>query len=408
MMAIAVTLKGIKQAALAMRGTLIRTPLIECLELGELIKGRVYLKLETLQVTNSFKARGAFIKMGQLSVAEKQQGVVTMSAGNHAQGVAYYAKKLGIPAVIVMPANTPVAKVERTKALGATVILSGESLKEAGEKVQELIDQTGMVLIHPYDDNAVITGQGTVALEMIEDMPQLDTLIIPVGGGGLAAGMSIAAKGLNPEIQIYGVQSTYCPAMIQAIYPERWFMPVDTAIPPIAEGIAVRNPGILTREILKENVHEMIAVSDDQIESAIDYLLTHVKVVAEGAGATGVAALLAEPELFAGKTVGIVICGANIDSRVLSSIAMRSLVRQGKMVQLKIQIYDIPGALARFSQIIGDNGGNIFDLSHQRLFSLIGAKMVEIEAVVETRNTEHAQEIIEKLQTGGFITRLIN
>lgn len=407
-MAITVTLEGIKKAAKLLQGHLVRTPIVECLKLGELIQGRVYLKLETLQVTNSFKPRGAFIKMSQLCDAEKQRGVITMSAGNHAQGVAYYAQKLGIPATVVMPTNTPVAKIERTEALGAIVILAGESLSEAGEKAQELIDQTGMVLIHPYDDVAIITGQGTVALEMMEDVPQLDTLIIPVGGGGLAAGMSIAAMGLRPDIHIYGVQSAYCPAMIQAIYPERWFMPPDAGSPSIAEGIAVKKPGVLTREILKTHLHEMIAVSEDQIESAIDYLLTHVKVVAEGAGATGIAALLAEPELFTGRTVGIVICGANIDSRVLSAIALRSLVRQGKLVQLKIQAYDSPGALSLFSKIIGDSGGNIFELNHQRLFSLIGAKMVEIDAVVETRTLQHAQEMIEKLQAGGFLTRLIN
>lgn len=406
-MAITVTLEDIKNAAQLLQGQLVRTPIVECVKLGELIQGKVYLKLETLQVTNSFKPRGVLIKIAQLCDAEKQRGVIAMSAGNHAQGVAYFAQKLGIPATIVMPTNTPVAKIERTRALGATVILAGESLSEAGEKVQELIDQTGMVLIHPYDDVAIITGQGTVALEMMEEVPQLDTLIIPVGGGGLAAGMSIAAKGLNPDIHIYGVQSTYCPAMIQAIYPERWFMPPDAGAPSIAEGIAVKKPGVLTREILKTHLHEMIAVSEDQIESAIDYLLTHIKVVAEGAGATGVAALLTEPELFARRTVGIVICGANIDSRVLSSITLRSLVRQGKLVQLKIQAYVAPGALALFSKIIGDSGGNIFELNHQRLFSLIEAKMVEIDAVVETRTVQHAQEMIENLQAGGFFTRLI-
>lgn len=400
--------EDIMRAAEAIRGSLIHTPTVECLELSKLIHGKVYLKLESLQITNSFKPRGALIKMMQLSDDEKSRGVVAMSAGNHAQGVAYYANKLNIPAIIVMPINTPAAKIERTQALGATVVLSGENLSESAERAQELIETDGLTLVHPYDDPAIIAGQGTIALEMMHDVPDLDTLIIPVGGGGLAAGMSIAAKTLKPEIHIYGVQSTYCPAMIQAIYPERWFMPPEPGTPPIAEGIAVKHPGVLTREILKEHLHDMIAVSDGQIESAIDHLLTHVKVVAEGAAASGVAALLAEPELFTGKTVGVVICGANIDSRVLSSVALRSLVRQGKMVWLKIQIYDAPGVLAKLSKIIGDNGGNIFDVYHQRLFSLIGAKMAELDAVIETRDANHARKIVEKLIEGGFATRLVD
>lgn len=406
-MVMSVSFQDIVRAEKAIHGNLIRTPTVECLELGHLIHGKVYLKMESLQVTNSFKPRGALIKMLQLSDAEKSCGVVTMSAGNHAQGVAYHAKKLGIPAIIVMPVNTPIAKIERTQALGATVVLSGENLSESAEKVQELIAAEGFTLVHPYDDPAIIAGQGTIALEMMQDVPGLDTLIIPVGGGGLAAGMSIAARALKPEIHIYGVQSTYCPAMIQAIYPERWFIPPEPGIPPVAEGIAVKHPGVLTREILKAHLHEMIAVTDDHIESAIDYLLTHVKVVAEGAGASGVAALLTEPELFTGKTVGVVICGANIDSRILSSVVLRSLVRQGRMVRLKIQIYDAPGVLAKLSKIIGDNGGNIFEVHHQRLFSLIGVKMAEVDAVIETKDTYHAQIIITKLIEGGFPTHLI-
>ncbi|WP_032112401.1 threonine ammonia-lyase [Candidatus Paracaedibacter symbiosus] len=403
-----VTFDAIKQAAEAIKGNLIRTPTVECLELGKLIQGKVYLKLESLQVTNSFKPRGALIKMRQLTATQQQRGVVAMSAGNHAQGVAYHAHKLGIPATIIMPTNTPVAKIERTQALGATVVLSGENLSEAGVKAQELIAEAGFTLIHPYDDPAIIAGQGTVALEMLEDIPALDTLIIPVGGGGLAAGMSIVAKTLKPDMHIYGVQSTYCPAMIQAIYPERWFMPPDAGTLPLAEGIAVKQPGVLTQSILKEKLHDMIGVSEDHIEAAIDYLLTHVKVVAEGAGASGIAALLTEPELFSGKTVGVVICGANVDARILSSVVLRSLVRQGKMVRLKIQIYDAPGVLSKLSKIIGENGGNIFEINHQRLFSLIGAKMAEVDAVIETRNVEHAQKIIEKLQEGGFPTRLLD
>lgn len=406
-MAIGVTFEDIRRAAEAIQGNLIHTPTVECYELGKLIHGKVYLKLESLQVTNSFKPRGALIKMLQLSDFEKSRGVIAMSAGNHAQGVAYFAKKLGIPAVIIMPTNTPAAKIERTQALGATVVLSGENLSESAEKAQELIEAEGFTLVHPYDDPAIIAGQGTIALEMLRDIPNLDTLIIPVGGGGLAAGMALAAKALKPKMNIYGVQSTYCPAMIQAIYPERWFMPPEPGTPPIAEGIAVQHPGFLTREILKEHLHDMIAVTDSQIESAIDYLLTHVKVVAEGAGASGIAALLVEPELFTGKTVGIVICGANIDSRILSSVALRSLVRHGKMVWLKIQIYDAPGILSKISKIIGDNGGNIFDVHHQRLFSLIGVKMAEIDTVIETRDLNHAHQIIEKLIEGGFATRLI-
>lgn len=407
-MKMTVSFNDILRAKDLMNGVLVRTPIIESPELGALIRGNVFLKLENLQITGSFKPRGALIKFLELTDDEKKRGVVAMSAGNHAQGVAYHAQHLGIPATIVMPTNTPVAKIERTQALGSTVILAGESLNESAVTAQELINKFGLILIHPYDDSAIIAGQGTTALEMLEDQPNLDTLIIPVGGGGLAAGMSIAAKAMNPDIHIYGVQSTYCPAMIQALYPQRWFMPPEVGTPPIAEGIAVKHPGVLTRHILEQTIHDMIAVTDDQIESAIDFLLTHVKVVAEGAGAAGIAALLAESELFTHKNVGIVICGGNIDSRIISSLVMRALVSQGKMVALKVQIHDAPGVLAKLAKIIGDMGGNIFELHHQRLFSRIGVKMAEIEAVIETRNSDHVKAIIKKLQEGGFPTRLID
>lgn len=398
-------INDIKQAAQKMDGVLFRTPIVPASWLGKKIGGSVYLKLENLQYTSSFKPRGALIKMLKLTDEQKTVGVVAMSAGNHAQGVAFHAQRMNIPATIVMPVSTPVAKVERTRGLGAKVILSGKNLAESEITARELVEQ-GLTLIHPYDDEDIITGQGTVALEMLEDQPTIDTLIIPIGGGGLAAGCAIAAKALNPKIKIYGVQSTACPAMIHALYPERWFMPPDPGSLPMAEGIAVKNPGLITRDIIRTHVTDILAVDDNDIEDAIDALSMGGKVVAEGAGAAGVAALIKNPDLFYGRAVGIVICGGNIDSRVFSALLMHTLVRKEKFIRIKVKIPDTSGSLGVVTGTIGRLGGNIFELIHQRHFTSYSSKMTEIEVTIETRGQEHSQQIIQELMNAGYATQL--
>lgn len=400
----AMNLNEIKSAAQKMDGILARTPTVLAPWLGKKIDGTVYLKLENLQYTSSFKTRGALIKILNLTAEQKEKGVIAMSAGNHAQGVAFHAQRMNIPATIVMPESTPVAKVEVTRGLGANVILSGANLAESEITARELMEQQGLTLIHPYDDKDIITGQATVALEMLEDRPDVDTLIIPVGGGGLAAGCAIAAKSMKPDIKIYGVQSTACPAMIQALYPERWFMPPDTNNLPIAEGIAVKNPGVITRDILKTHLEDILAVGDEEIEDAVDALAMRGKIVSEGAGAAGVAALIQNPKRFYGKTIGIVICGGNIDSRVFSSLIMHSLVRQEKFIRIHVKIPDTPGTLSKVTGIIGKMGGNIFELIHQRHFTRYSSKMTELEITIETRGQEHSQQIIQGLTDAGYLT----
>lgn len=402
-----INLSEIRKAAAQMEGVLYNTPLIPAPWIVNTPDTKIYLKLENLQVTGSFKSRGALTKILSLSDEERRRGIIAVSAGNHAQGVAYHTQRLGISATIVMPVTTPIAKVDGTQALGATVILSGENLTQAFDKAHELMEEGGMALIHPYDDPQVIIGQGTVALEMLNQCPDIDTLIVPIGGGGLCAGMAIAAKALKPSIEIYGVQSIHCPSMIQALYPNRSYRPLDQYQIPIAEGILVKEPGHITQEILKEHITDILAVSDENIEEAINLLVVQGKLVAEGAGAAGVAALLAHGELFRGRTIGTVICGGNIDSRILSTELMRALVRQGKLVRLKIQVPDRPGSLAKITRVIGDAGGNIFELFHQRFFSTLTVKMTEVDVSIETRGMDHTRQIIDKLQAESLPARFV-
>lgn len=402
-----ITLTNIRNAAVALEKVILRTPTLAAPWLSEQAGTAVFLKLENLQIMSSFKVRGAFIKLSQLSKEQQRNGVVAVSAGNHAQGVAYHARALRIAATIVMPTITPYAKIESTQSLGAKIILEGQTLSEAMAYAAQLAERDGLTLIHPYDDPAIIAGQGTVALEMLADVPDLDVLVIPIGGGGLAAGMAIATKEINPAIDIIGVQSASCPAMAEILYPERNLSVQSLVSSPLAEGIAVKSPGILTRQILKKYLSDIILVTEEQIETAIEDLLIHGKLTVEGAGATGVAALMAVPSVFSGRKVGIVICGGNIDARILSSLLLRGLVRHGKLVQLKIDINDAPGVLGQISKIIGDAGGNIFEISHQRLFNHITVKMAELDAVVETRDDAHAKTIITTLQANGFPTQMV-
>jgi threonine dehydratase len=401
-----VSIADIRKAEAAIAGTLTRTPLVRAAELSDLSGCDAYLKLETLQSTGSFKERGALNKLLTLGKAERKAGVVAMSAGNHAQGVAYHARRLGIPATIVMPAATPFTKIDRTEALGARVVLRGESLVEAREAADRLARESGLVPVHPYDDAAVIAGQGTVALEMLADEPGLEILLVPVGGGGLISGIAVAAKALSPAIEIVGVQSALYPSMYRVLRGIDPGLPIEGTT--LAEGIAVKEPGQLTRRIVAALVGAVQLVTERQLESAVELLIERQKLIVEGAGAAGVAALLAEPERFRGRKVGIVLTGGNIDARLLASLLMRGLVRGGRLVRLRSELPDIPGVLSRVAGVIGGLGGNIVEVHHQRLFHDTSVKRAELDVVVETQNRRHVATIIDALVAAGFPTRLLS
>jgi threonine dehydratase len=401
-----VTLGTIRHAEAAIAGAIAKTPLVAAPALSDIVDCEVWLKLETQHPTGSFKERGALNKLLTLDPRQRQVGVVAMSAGNHAQGVAYHAGRLGIPATIVMPEGTPFTKIDRTEALGATVVLQGESLVAARRAADALAAERGLISVHPYDDPAVIAGQGTIALEILADHADLDALIVPIGGGGLISGIAVAVKALAPAIEIVGVQSALYPSMHEVLRGQP--SNTETAGATLAEGIAVKEPGQLTRRIVAALVGDILLADDMQIEAAIEHLIEREKLVVEGAGAAGVAGLLAEPERFRGKHVGIVITGGNIDARLLASVLMRGLVREGCLVRLRSELPDIPGALSRLSGVIGGRGGNIVEVHHQRLFQDSSVKRAELDVVVETQNRRHVAAIVTALIEAGFPTQLLS
>jgi len=398
------TLADIRDAAETIRDAVARTPSVPALALGAALGLDIVLKLETQQRTGSFKERGALYKLSSLTPDERRRGVIAMSAGNHAQGVAYHAQRLGIPATIVMPQGTPFTKIERTAGYGARVVLRGESLSEARQAAFEIAATEQLVFVHPYDDPRIIAGQGTIALEMLADHPDLDTIIVPIGGGGMIGGVALAAKALKPSIRVVGVQTQNFPSMHHALQGLAAPTPGQT----VAEGIAVKEPGKLTQEIVRRHVDEIVLVDEDPIERAVEMLLNQQKLVAEGAGAAGVAALLVDPDRYKGKKVGVVLCGGNIDARILASILMRGMVRSGRLVRLRAEISDSPGTLARVARIIGEAGGNIVEIFHQRLFHDVPVKLADLDVVVETRDLAHVREIMSKMEAGGFKTRLLS
>ena len=399
-----VTLADIRAAAEALAGHIVRTPTVPAPGLSAELGCEVWLKLETQQHTGSFKPRGAFIKIRSLTPAQQQAGIIAMSAGNHAQGVAFWAGRLGIPATIVMPKATPFSKVERTRALGARVELHGDTLSDSAKYAKTLAQRDGLAFVHPYDDERVIAGQGTLALEMLEDVPGLDCLVVPIGGGGMAAGIAVAAKALKPGIEIIGVQARLYPAMAEVLAGRPPTSGGDT----LAEGIAVKAPGAITREIIRTNVAEILLVGEAEIERAVQRLAETQKIVAEGAGAAGIAAILANRERFRGRRIATVICGGNIDSRILASVLMRGLMRDGRMARLRVELSDAPGNLARVATLIAESGGNIVECYHQRLFQDVPIKHAELDVVVETRDSEHVREILDRLRAAGFPPRLLS
>ncbi len=399
----AVTAADVEAAARAIDGAVLRTPTIRAPALSEMAGCEVWLKLENLQDTGAFKVRGALNKLLSLDAAQRRAGVVTMSAGNHAQGVARHAGRLGIPATVVMPRATPFTKIERTEAYGAKVVLHGDSLAAAADHARHLGERQGRAFVHPFDDPKVIAGQGTVALEMLADMPDLDVLVVPVGGGGLIGGMALAAKSRRPDIAVIGVQAAAHASMRAALRGEAAPGGGST----LAEGIAVKSPGRLTLPLVRRLVDEVLAVPEATIEGAVHLLVERQKIVAEGAAAAPLAAVLGAPQRFAGRRVGLVISGGNIDGRLLASILMRGLSRAGRMARLRIEIDDAPGALARTAEVIAKGGGNIIEIFHQRLFMDVPVKMAEVDVLVETTDRGHIADIVTGLQRAGFPTRLL-
>ncbi len=389
-------------AAQRLQGHLLRTPCVASQTLSDITGAQVFLKFENLQFTASFKERGACNRLAQLTPAQSAQGVIAMSAGNHAQGVAYHAQRLGLHAVIVMPRFTPGVKVERTRGFGAEVILHGDTLEEARAHAFALADQRSLTFVHPYDDEAIVAGQGTVALEMLEDVPDLEALIIAIGGGGLISGMATVAKALKPGIEVVGVQTVRFPAMFNAIKGTHHPQGVST----IAEGIAVGTPGRIPMEIIRQRVDDLVLVDEGDIEQALVMLLEVEKTLVEGAGAVGLAALLKYPERFKGKRVGLVLCGGNIDPLLLAAIIERGMVRAGRLARIRVGARDVPGSLARITAMVAEAGANIEEVHHQRAFTTLSAQNAEIELVVQTRGHAHVNVVLGVLLAAGFDAQL--
>jgi threonine dehydratase len=396
-----ISLADIEAAAKAIASAMEMTPARHSRTLSAIAGAEIFLKFENLQFTASFKERGALNKLLSLGESERKRGVIAMSAGNHAQGVAYHAGRLGVPATIVMPEGTPFTKVKHTRDFGAHIVIEGASLSESSTRAKALAVEHGFTLIHPYDDPLVIAGQGTTALEFLDQAPELDTLVVPVGGGGLISGMAIAARARKPGIRIYGVEARNYPAMHNALTGEN----LPSAGQTIAEGIAVKDPGTIAKAVIGALVADILLVDEAAIEAAIVKLLEIEKTLAEGAGAAALAAVLAHPAIFKGHKVGIVISGGNIDMRLLSNVVLRELAREGRILSLVVAIEDRPGLLARVSNIIGEAGGNILEVSHNRLMTGVSAKSADLGLVVEARDSAHAAEIRARLQEAGYAVR---
>jgi threonine dehydratase len=396
-----ITINEIQAAAKVIHGHVVQTPCLHSRTLSEITGAEVYLKFENHQFTASFKERGALNKLASLDKTQAAKGVIACSAGNHAQGVAYHAHRLGIPAVIVMPRYTPYVKVEQTQKHGAEVILEGDNFDAAKEYAIAEAATRGLTLVHPYDDPKIIAGQGTCGLEMLEQHPDLDTLVVAIGGGGLISGISIAAKAIKPAIEVVGVEMVRFPAMFHAMkgtHPE-------FAASTIAEGIAVKEPGKLTREIISRNVAEIMLVDEGDIEQSITMLLEIEKTVVEGAGAAPLAALLVKPQRFRGRRVGLVLGGGNIDPLMLAEIIERGMVRAGRLARVLVEVRDLPGALAKVTACVAEQNANIEEVHHQRAFTTLAVQNAELDLVLKTRNREHVGQIVEALQRAGFKAR---
>jgi len=399
--ALPISFADVEAARMAIGDKVIRTPCLHSRTLSQLTGAEVWLKFENLQFTASFKERGALNKLLTLSPEQKKRGVIAMSAGNHAQGLAYNAKRLGIPATIVMPKHTPIVKVQQTEGHDANVILHGDKLEEAADHAHALAEQRGLTFVHPFDDPHVMAGQGTIALEMLEDAPDLDTLIVPIGGGGLISGMAVAARGVKPGMEIVGVQAELYPSMYAKLRGETAVCDGDS----LAEGIAVKYPGELTYEVVKALVDDVVLVGERDLEHAVSMLLAIEKTVAEGAGAAGLAAMLARPGKFRGRNVGLVLCGGNIDTRLLANVLLRDLARDGRIARLRIRLKDRPGQLFNVARIFDQHQVNIIEVYHQRIFTTLPAKGLITDIECETRDRAHLERLIEALRAAGYEVR---
>ena len=393
-----VTLADIERARRTIAGHVLRTPMLPAPKLSALTGAEVFVKYENLQVTNSFKERGAFTKLASLGAAERARGVIAMSAGNHAQAVAYHAARLGVPATIVMPETTPYVKVAATKAYGATVVLEGEGVTEAHARAVTIAQEKNLAWVHPYDDPYVIAGQGTIALEMLEEAPDLDVLVIPIGGGGLIAGNAIAARGIKPAIEVIGAEAALYPSMWNAVYGHN--DPIGGAT--LAEGIAVKEIGELTLPVCRALVSAIVLVGEAHLERAVNAYLTLQKAIAEGAGAAGLAAMLADPDRFRGRKVGLILCGGNIDPRILATIMVRELEREDRIMSFRLTIPDRPGVLGHIATRLGELGANILEVDHKRLFLDVPAKGARLYVTVETRDRAHADAILQAFCQEGY------
>ncbi len=396
---LAVTLADVEAAAARIAGAIVRTPTLRSRLLSDRTGANVWLKLENLQHTGAYKERGALNKLLLLDTALRERGVIAASAGNHSQALAYHASRLGVPVTIVMPSRTPTIKVSQTEGHGAEVILHGDMFDDAYAEALRIADERGLTFVHPFDDFEVMAGQGTVALELLADAGEIDTLIVPIGGGGLISGIGVAAKALNPNLQLIGVQAELYPSMYAKFARETLPCAGDT----LAEGIAVKAPGMLTSGVVNQLVDDILLVSERQIENAVSLLVETEKVVAEGAGATGLAALLAYPERFAGRNVGLVVTGGNIDTHLLANVLLRNLARSGRMARLNIQLQDRPGALAGVVRLFEEHRVNIVEIYHQRVFTSLPAKDAAIEVVCEARDAAQLQRLQDALREADYI-----
>lgn len=393
-----VTLADVEAARVLLAGAVLRTPTLRAPRLSALTGADVWVKYENFQVTAAFKERGALVKLLHLTPQEAERGVIAMSAGNHAQAVAYHGARLGIDTTIVMPETTPQVKVAATAAFGAKVVLHGETVADAQVEAERIAAAEQRVFVHPYDDPHVIAGQGSIALEMIEDGPAFDAVVVPIGGGGLMSGMAVAFAGRSPETEIVGVEAQLYPAMWSALTG----IPRPCGGPTLAEGIAVRNVGEITSQIIRRLVPNIILVEEATLERAVNAFLMNQKTLAEGAGAAGLAALLTEPERFRGKTVGLVLCGGNIDPRMLAGILLRELERESRIVSFRLTILDRPGMLGIISTLLGKLGANILEVHHRRTFLDVPAKGTRLDLTVETRDQAHAEQIKQALEAEGL------
>ena len=397
-MTLPVTPADVAAARKVLEGAVLRTPTLPAPRLSAITGAHVYVKYENLQVTASFKERGALNKLASLSPQERAAGVVAMSAGNHAQAVAYHAARLGIRATIVMPKFTPIVKVAATEAHGARVVLHGDSVGDASEEADRIAHSDHLVWVHPYDDRHVIAGQGSVASEMLEDAPDLDALLVPVGGGGMISGMAVAARDMRPNIEIVGVETRLYPSMWNALHQQS--LPCEGAT--LAEGIAVKQAGTLTRELVSALVSDVVLVGEPTIERAVNLFLTQQKTLAEGAGAAGLAALLADPDRYRGRKVGLVVSGGNIDPRIVASIMMRELEREERIVSFRFSMLDRPGELGIIASLLGGLGANILEVEHKRHFLDVHAKGARLDVTVETRDRAHADTVYHALIENGM------